>query len=213
LAGAPAAPAAPQSGGSDTSELRELSERDLACLAVRDPEAFGQLYDRYAERIYAHVYRRLRSKAEAEDVVSAAFERAIRSMARFRWQRGGFGAWLFRIADNLALDHLRRRKRMATAPKGGMGETSPEEFAGPTEGADGPVDPEAAALRAERARLVWGEVDLLTAGQRDVVLLRYGADFGNSEIAEATGRTATAVSSLLHRALLNLRERLGERHG
>ena len=93
-------------GGDDANDERLIVER-----ARSDPEAFGELYRRYLPRIHAFAYRRTGDVEAAEDVTSAAFERALRNLDGFRWQPGGFGAWLFRITANELVDHYRRTGR------------------------------------------------------------------------------------------------------
>src|SRR5690242_19734781 len=83
--------------------------------ARSDPDAFGELYRRYLPRLHAFAYRRTGDIEAAEDVTSAAFERALRNLDTFRWQSGGFGPWLFRIAANEIIDHYRRSGRAASA--------------------------------------------------------------------------------------------------
>src|SRR5437588_124621 len=84
-------------------------DRALAARAATDPEAFAQLYRRYVGPVYELAHRRSRSREVAEDVTSATFEKALQSMERFEWRRGGFRAWLYRIAANELTDHFRRR--------------------------------------------------------------------------------------------------------
>jgi len=70
-----------------------------------DADAFGSLYDRYAEGIYRFCYHRTTSVALAEDLTSETFFRALRAISTFRWQGRDFGAWLTTIARNLVTDH------------------------------------------------------------------------------------------------------------
>src|SRR6516165_6709094 len=80
------------------SEPRD--ERALVADARGDPAAFGVLYRRYVERIFAFTYRRTWTPEAAEDVTAATFERAWRHLDRFDADGPGFGPWLFRIAAN-----------------------------------------------------------------------------------------------------------------
>lgn len=75
-----------------------------------DKRAFGQLVDEYKDKIYNYVARMLGDPYEAEDVTQEAFLRAYRSLPRFRGA-SSFHTWLYRIASNLAIDVVRRRKR------------------------------------------------------------------------------------------------------
>ncbi|NLO05467.1 MAG: sigma-70 family RNA polymerase sigma factor [candidate division WS1 bacterium] len=96
------------------AKARELSQSDVEALVERskagDRRAFGLLVDEYKDRIYNYVSRMLNDPHEAEDVTQEAFLRAYRSLPRFRGA-SSFHTWLYRIASNLAIDVVRKRKR------------------------------------------------------------------------------------------------------
>lgn len=171
----------------------------MAARAATDPEAFGALYNLYVDRVYAYAYRMLGSRPDAEDVTADTFASALAAMGRFRWQAGGFGAWLMRIARNRCHDLLRGRSRA------GPWDAAPE----PSSGDHGP---EQTVVEAETLRRLRELVDGLAPVRREVLLLKYAAGLSNLAIAQATGRSATAVSSLLHRVTRELRERWDEPH-
>ncbi|MGI5820099.1 MAG: sigma-70 family RNA polymerase sigma factor [Armatimonadota bacterium] len=93
---------------------KRLSQREIEMLVERardgDRAAFGQLVDEYKDKIYNYVARMLNDPYEAEDVTQEAFLRAYRSLPRFRGA-SSFHTWLYRIASNLAIDVVRKRKR------------------------------------------------------------------------------------------------------
>ncbi len=92
----------------------ELSQSEIEAIVERakkgDREAFGVLVDQYKDKIYNYVSRMLSDPYEAEDVTQEAFLRAYRSLPRFRGA-SSFHTWLYRIASNLAIDVVRKRKR------------------------------------------------------------------------------------------------------
>jgi len=187
------------------SELADEQAFDLRRQVDRargDPEAFGVLYDLYVDRIHAFCFRRLGSRAEAEDVTAETMARALAGLPRFRWRAGGFGAWLFRIARNLCLDALKDRARSGPWPRDAAADLP-----------DAGESPEDQALAAEARRELRAMLTALPDHQLEVVLLKYTAGLRNTEIAACTGMTPTAVSSLLYRTLQKLRERLGEHLG
>ena len=184
-------------GLATASGLRPLVDR-----AVADPAAFGAVYDLMVDRIFAFAYRQLGAQAEAEDVTSETFMRALASLHRFSWRAGGFEAWIMRIARNLCLDHLRTRTRSA------VGDPAATEASATDE-----PGPEQAVLAAESAAWLWRQVSRLPEAQREIVLLKYTVGLSNREIGAVTGRTATAVSSLLNRATTQLRKRFGDYAG
>jgi RNA polymerase sigma-70 factor (ECF subfamily) len=196
---------AAENGVGDQAAIRGLVAR-----ALHDPEAFAALYDIYVDRVHSYAYRRLRSKTEAEDVTAQTFLAALSNFSRFSWRGGGFGAWLFRIARNLCWDCLKRRAR--TIPYGADAAGSEVRLAAGG-GVDETRDPEEALLADERLSSLRRLVQELPRAQNEVVLLKYAAGLGNREIAVTTGRSLTAVSSLLNRAREKLREGLAKDHG
>src|SRR5712692_8989729 len=92
-------------------------QADDAALAVRaskgESAAFGLLYDKHVAAIYRYVYYRVRDDAEAEDLTSDVFVRALKAMPRYE-PRQAFLAWLYRIARNAVIDHVRRGGRQVS---------------------------------------------------------------------------------------------------
>ncbi|MBK8048382.1 MAG: sigma-70 family RNA polymerase sigma factor [Anaerolineales bacterium] len=88
-------------------------ESALVLLARTDPDAFGQLYERYVERVYSYIYYRVGNVQDAEDLTARTFYRALDKLDRYEDRGLPFSAWLFRIAHNLVAnwhrDHGQRR--------------------------------------------------------------------------------------------------------
>jgi RNA polymerase sigma-70 factor (ECF subfamily) len=175
---------------------------DDASLAQRskaDADAFGVLYDRYCERIYRYVFRRLRNHEAAEDVTADIFLKVLRAIDTYQPATAPFSTWLYRIAANAVVDHVRAKRNTmsldVTADVADLGL---------------PVE-ELAISRAEAAR-VWRAVDNLTEAQRTAVTLRFGSDLPIADIAGRMGRTAGAVKLLLNRGLAAIRTQLDVAH-
>ena len=87
-------------------------EAALVCQAKNDPEAFGVLYERYIERVYAYIYHRIGNAQDTEDLTARTFYRALDKLHTYEDRGLPFSAWLFRIAHNLVAnwhrDHSRR---------------------------------------------------------------------------------------------------------
>ena len=172
--------------------IDEDDERTLIEAAQADPARFEELYDRYVQRVYGFVSRRVGNRAAAEDITSAVFEQALASLPKFEWRGVPFAAWLIRIAANAMADHWRRTAREA-------GDTAPEM-------------PEAGEMDAiEQRAILFQLVERLPRLQRRVIELRFGEEKSIREIATALRRTEGAVKQLQLRALENLRK--GIRHG
>jgi RNA polymerase sigma-70 factor (ECF subfamily) len=175
----------------------EPSEKDLTHRAqAGEAEAFGALYDRYAERIFRFLRRRTTDQALAEDLTSEVFLRAWDHLDGFDPNRAPFGAWLFRIARNLAIDLSRKR-----GPDTSIETLSPE----PAELSPGPEM--AAAARLDSLRLYEALADL-TPPQQEVLSLRYIEGLSTAEVAAALGKRAGAVRALQMRGLRALGEGL-----
>ncbi len=159
---------------------------------------FDELYGEFLQRVYAYVRAQLGAAADAEDVTSQVFIKAWEAYPRYEPQGATPAAWLFRIARNAVLDHLRstgRRERLVRVVA---------------------AEPEAAVDPAEMAgqRIAYGQlmelVSALPERQREVIGLRHsGLSF--LEVGDLMGSSEDAVKMLYHRALRALREQARER--
>ena len=180
--------------GSGTADAA-LDDASLVEHSKADAEAFGALYDRYCDRIYRYVFRRLRNHEAAEDVTAEIFVKVLRAIDTYRPATAPFSTWLYRIAANAVVDYTRSRRITmsldVTADAADLG---------------APVE-EQVITRVEAAR-VWQAVDNLTDAQRTAVTLRFGSDLPIAAIAGHMGRTEGAVKLLLNRGLAAVRSQL-----
>jgi RNA polymerase sigma-70 factor (ECF subfamily) len=94
------------------AKSREPPEDEKKLLAEAkngDTEAFGKLVQRYQKRVYTVIYRFVRNHTEADDLAQEAFIRAFKAIDRFDL-RYPFSPWIYRIAINLTLNHLKKRR-------------------------------------------------------------------------------------------------------
>ena len=159
-----------------------------------DREACRALVERHLGRIVAFAARTLGNRADAEDVAQDTFVRAWRNARRWQPGRARLTTWLHRIALNLCLDRLARRR---DAPLDGIPE---------------PVDPAPSAVALlERRTLgerVSRELAALPPQQRVAITLCHYQGLGNIEAAEVLGVSVEALESLLARGRRTLRARL-----
>ena len=174
------------------SQATESDERLLIEAAQKDPSRFAELYELHFDRVYAYVARRVRDRAETQDLTAHVFQQALANLGKFKWRGAPFAAWLYRIASNAIADHARRNMR----------ETSDEEAA--VEKTSAAVDLEAVERRARLFRAV----DKLPDDQRRVIVLRFAEEKSIREIADELGRSEGAIKQLQFRGLENLRNRL-----
>jgi len=187
----------PNDQGTAPVQADERSGADDATLATRavagDAEAFGALYDRYVDAVYRYAYYRVRNEAEAEDVTSDVFFKALRAMPRYRPQQP-FLAWLYRIARNTLIDRLRRLRPQI-----------PFEDALRHPGADRVVDPDAGLDQLSDSVELRAAIARLTPLQQDVIILRYVEGMDTKSIGRILGRREGTVRGIEFRALGALR--------
>jgi RNA polymerase sigma-70 factor (ECF subfamily) len=157
-----------------------------------DLAALGELYDRYAPRIYAYVYRRVGDARTAEDLTSDVFVRVMQAIQSERFWHTSFQAWLYRIAHNLVVDHFRRQ------PSATDLELNERLVAAE----DDPIDAVAERLSHQH---VGAAIKGLTPDQQQVLALRFGEGMTAREVAEVVDKSVGAVEALQHRALAALR--------
>lgn len=155
----------------------------------------GALYRDHAPRVWRYVRTRLPSDADAEDVTSEVFARAMGSIDRFDPAKGSEGAWIVGIARHATADFWRRRR--PEDPTETPPDTQPEPWT------DVAADE---AIRHHDARAVLAHLDVLSDREREAVALRFGAELRSPEIAEIMGISATAARMLVHRSVVKLRE-------
>ena len=169
-----------------------LDEQALVEAAQADPARFLDLYERHFHRVWAYVIRRAANRAEAEDVTSEVFRRALENLRGYEWQGTPFVAWLFRIAANALANRWEKAERESGDP--------PPDVAEPDE-------------QLERRAMVFQLVDRLPDVQRRVIELRYVEEKSLHEVAQELGKTEGAVKQLQRRALENLRTGWEASHG
>jgi RNA polymerase sigma-70 factor (ECF subfamily) len=164
-----------------------------------DEEALEAIYDEYAPLVYSYIYRRVGDAMLAESLVGEVFARVLSAIRSQRAWRKSFRGWLYRIAHNLVVDQYRRQPDDLLELEEGR-------LVGGREPAD------VLREKASRERLL-AAVQELTAGQQQVLVLRFGEGLTAREVAKVMGRSVSAVESLQHRGLEALRRRLGEGEG
>lgn len=175
----------------------DIDESALIERAKSDSDAFGQLYERYAGRIYNYVYYRTGNVADAEDLTARIFERAMKHIGNYRDQGVPFSAWLYRIAHNLVANFHRDRSRRTMIALDDVSQWVVEDHS-----------PEfSAQLMEDKASLI-AAIRRLPADRQELLALKFVERLSNREIGDIMGRSEGAIKSLYHRTLLSLREEL-----
>ncbi|MCA1657533.1 MAG: sigma-70 family RNA polymerase sigma factor [Actinobacteria bacterium] len=165
----------------------------LAGAQDRKGWAFERLYRGFAPLVAG--YLRLQGSPEPDDLTNEVFLSAFGAIGTFRGDEDQFRSWLFTIAHRRLTDERRRRGRQPPI--------ADRDVAGMPEAAGGDVEEEALQrLSVERVRRL---CDRLSPDQRDVLLLRMVSTLSIDQIAEALGKSPTAVKALQRRALAAVR--------
>jgi len=176
-------------------------DREIARLRKGDPDAITDLVGRYQHRLYRFLVRMVGDPATAEDLFQQTWIRLMEKIGSYDARRS-FEAWLFAIARNLAIDHLRRRRGISLDELDDSGRAPVErlEAAG--------QDALSQLLDFERGALLAAAIGELPAIHREVLTLRFEEDMKLEQIAEVAGVPLSTVKSRLHRALESLRARI-----
>ena len=187
-------------GGQNGDELSEQAkEAQLVEQARIEPAAFGALYERYVERIYAYIYHRVGNSQDAEDLTARTFYRALDRLETYEDRGLPFSAWLFRIAHNLVANWHRDQSRRRFLPLEKLWRDS------------GDRSPESMVEQEERHAELWAAIQRLPEDRRNLLIHKFGARLSNLEIGDLMNKSETAVKSLYFRTLAALRKDLEAR--
>jgi RNA polymerase sigma-70 factor (ECF subfamily) len=162
-----------------------------------DAEAFGRLYELYADRVFRFLFAHVDNRFDAEDLTEDVFLRVWRSLPNYREQGVPFLAFLFRIARNALIDHYRRSNPV-------KGQVSIEDISLQDHN-PGPSESAVFSFEREELRLT---LEQLREDYRTVLVLRFLSELSPEETAQVMGRSPGAVRVLQHRALAALRSML-----
>ena len=174
---------------SEESVIRRAQQRDQVALT--------QLYEDNFDRIYRYIVLKIGDRTEAEDMTQQVFLNAIQSISSYNWKGMPFSSWLYRIAHNQVVDHLRKKSRRIIVP---LNESLPAHEPNPGHVAEQKIAIEEVAAAAKG----------LTLAQQEVISLRFGGELSVAEVAIAMRRSEGAVKALQHSAIAALRKALGK---
>lgn len=187
----------------------------LALAARGDEEAWRELVNSFAPRVFALLMRQCADRELADEITQATFVKLVTQLKNFEGyeERGRFEPWLFRIAINSLRDEMRRRQRQAR----------PTDF-GQRTGAEGPdnleaqvhltddraVNPLAQVEHGEQVELMRQAVAQLPEADQQILHLRHTAGMSFPQIAQTLEQPLGTVLARGHRALAKLKKMLGE---
>lgn len=171
------------------------TDAQLVKRAKRSPEAFGELYERYVDRIYSYIYFRTSNTQDAEDLTAKTFHQALANIRRYNERGLPFAAWLYRIAHNLLANWHRDRSRK---PQVSLDELWPAL-------AKGKPSPDSLAQKNSEEEALRSAIKSLPPDRQLLLVLKYGEDKSNEDIGKVLKRSEGAIKSLFHRTLDELR--------
>ena len=170
----------------------------IAQLKRNEIEAFDRLIEQYSERLYWHIRRVVVQHEESEDVLQETFVRAYTSISEFRGEaESSLTAWLYRIATNLAINALRKRKRWALAS---LDSIRADLIATFEQEIDHSADE--IVVRLQKAILA------LPTKQRLVFNMRYYDELSFEQISAATGQSVSTLKTNYHYAVKKIKEQV-----
>ena len=159
-----------------------------------DQEAFSQLYEEHFDKIYRYISFKIGNTTEAEDMTQQVFLNALKSISSFKWKGVPFSAWLFRIAHNQIVDHLRKKEHTAVP----LDESLASSGDNPQLIVEQKLDIEQMLVAAKQ----------LTKAQREVISLRFAGEMPIAQVAKTMGKSQGAIKALQHSAIVALRKTL-----
>lgn len=177
-----------------TLDESQDSTREVRAAIARakegDHDALRFLYIRYSDNVYGYVRSIVRDDKEAEDLTQQVFMKLITVIVKYQDHGVPFSGWLLRLARNVALDHLRRRR------------PTPTEDVLDADSYDDDDD------ARDRARDLHSALDSLPEEQRSVMIMRHVVGLTPPEIAERMGRSESSIHGLHHRGRRALQQEL-----
>lgn len=178
---------------------KALEDFDLIDQAVQenDEKAFAKLMQRYKRPVYHMILKMVRNVDDAEDLTIESFAKAFRSLHKFK-KDFTFSTWLFRIATNNTIDHIRKKKLNTLSIDNRFTDDNGDGIAIEVE--DENLNPQEETMKEQKAELIQIFVDKLPPKYQKLVRLRYFQELSYEEIAVELEAPLGTVKAQLHRA-------------
>ena len=191
------------------TDLAARTDQEIVVLARAGEEtAYRELIRRYERPLFSLLYRMVRDRELAEDLAQETFIKALNAIESYRPEYK-FSSWIFKIANNAAIDHLRRRELDTLSLEGSPHAETPEAVEATALQIG---DRQESPLDAVEARELGGQIEeaiaQLRPEYRSCILLRHVEGRAYEEIAEILGLPLGTVKTYIHRARNELRQAL-----
>lgn len=176
-----------------TDDQKREIERLVVKAKKGDTAAFSKIYDNFADEIYRYVFFRVSSEQDAQDLTEMIFLKTWENLDRYSNTKQAFGAWVFRIARNVVIDHYRINKTIEELTEEYIDEKREHN---PLHRAENAINND--VLKRALAGL--------KENYKQIIILKYINELSNVEIAEILKKNEGAVRILQFRALAELRK-------
>lgn len=190
-------------------DLTNVPDADVVALAQRGREdAFRELVRRYERPVFSLIFRMVRDSATAEDLSQDAFIKVLNNIDKYR-PEFKLSSWLFKIANNVAIDHLRKRQLNTISVSGSPNAGSESEIEATS--FDIPSGEDSALDQMEARELgsaIEKAIGTLRPEYRSCIMLRHVEGRSYEEIAATLDLPLGTVKTYIHRARIQLRDLL-----
>lgn len=162
-----------------------------------DQKAYAELMKRYRKSVFHLVLKMVRNSDEAEDLTIEAFAKAFKGLTKFN-PEFTFSTWLFRIATNNCIDHIRKKRILTTSLNNPLKDNDGDEMT--LDVRDSALNPEDANIREQKIELMRGIVTKLPSKYQILIKMRYFQELSYEEIANNLDFPLGTVKAQLHRA-------------
>jgi len=192
-------------------DLQALSDREVVELAKAGKEAaYRELLRRYERPVFSLIYRMVRHRTLAEDLAQETFIKVLNALQTYRPEYK-FSSWIFKIANNAAIDQLRRRELDTLSLDGAPDARTADEVAATAlQVSDLAESPLEELESRETGSAIEQAIGRLRPEYRTCILLRHVEGRSYEEIAEVMDLPLGTVKTYIHRARLELREYLAD---
>ncbi|WP_019913026.1 sigma-70 family RNA polymerase sigma factor [Paenibacillus sp. HW567] len=177
---------------------KSIKEETATDTAAETDRLFTTIFETYYTRIFNYTAYRVSCRYTAEDLTSLVFEKTLSKLHSYSPDKAPLEVWLFAIARNVVNDYYRSLKRTRFFPLEMIRELVSSRQV-----------PEEQLLEGERSGQLSRALDTLSAKERNIVALKFGADLKNKEISSLTGISESNVGVILYRSMRKLKSEIG----
>ena len=192
-------------------DLQALGDQEVVAMAKAGKEAaYRELLRRYERPVFSLIFRMVRDRSLAEDLAQETFVKVLNALASYRPEYK-FSSWIFKIANNAAIDQLRRRELDTLSLDGSPDARTPDEVeATALQATDRAESPLEELESRETGAAIEQAIGRLRPEYRTCILLRHVEGRSYEEIADVMDLPLGTVKTYIHRARLELREYLAD---